>query len=182
MKPVLLFLLLASFCASHAQTFKSINAGLYAPFAVQPGIAVGTVFPLGKGDLEKPIHSLQPSIAFAHQLAVGSSISIRADYYYRLASGKKGWAYYGGAGLGYLRSYQSQEGTVNLASGTIDRQSQVSNFIQPMGSILIRKHSKRKVQPYLRCWIGTSTSSDASTFFTAVELGSSWSLSNKTEK
>ncbi len=157
MKQLLIILFLsAGFYQAGAQESPGrppVSVGYFSHYGFQPGLKIGTMFPLAGDTLRQWVFS--PQLGFFTNPGDDTNALFNLEVgYKRPKSGKHAYSQWS-AGLGYLHQSKLQSFSINLGNGnTGDRQRVGDNFLLPTISYEYGWATHRKISWYLKPALG----------------------------
>jgi len=173
----LLVLIWGSLTAQEKQRIP-IYAGLYAPYATQPGLKLGASFSLrsmtmmtGNGEQNRHLY-LSPQFAVFHRFNNHTSYQLSTDLgIYNSRRRQKLYIAYS-LGIGYLMENQTLGTTIDLGTGNVaSKDKDLRTYFLPTLNIELGKLNSKKIAWYSRIAYGRKVSRREDSGFFALEFG-----------
>ena len=185
----LLFILSSAQLVAQEQSWP-LKVGLYAPFAIHPGIKIGTDLGVKSWQTEdgSEIRSeslyASPEFSVFRRFGIHTNYLINADVGYQRKSNQRKLYASTALGLGFLMRDQIVGTTIDLSSGnTLAKEKEWRRYFLPTLNFEFGKNTARKMGWYSKVSYGRLISSERedSGFF-ALEFGMRWVWRNTTNE
>lgn len=164
------------------QKSKTVAVAYFAPYFGQIGGKVGLAFDLKtwQGNSAKGnMHQLKvsPQLGYFVYPNVQENLFINSELTYQINSPDKRFYPMVGLGLGYLLGRQRQDGSVDLATGTISHNREALHHLVPTLSLGLGRKTEKSVGYYFKAFFGRKItfSAEYAAFF-GLELGVNFKL------
>lgn len=141
------------------------QVGYFAPYLSNMGGIMGCAFDLkelGVDSTEQRVskHRLQvlTQLGYFAQANVSQNISLNPEWVYRYNKLDKRFFLFASVGTGYLLSFQSQDGLLNLGTGEIDYRYEALNYFLPTLNMGLGVDPKKRLGFYFKATYGRKLS------------------------
>jgi hypothetical protein len=173
------FLLYVPYSVVAQKRINEWQLGYLAPYLTNTGVTAGWAFDLkefGKNSIEqrKTVNRLQllTQLGYFTQINVSKNIFLNPEMVYKWKKLDKRFFLTSSFGAGYLRSFQRQDGTLNLATGELDYRNEILNYFLPNLNVGFGLDAKKHLGFYLKSTYGRKVSmQNANAAFWAISTG-----------
>lgn len=154
-------LLLISCCLCGQSNGLTASVGYFAPYGVQYGAKAGITIPWKNWESEKKEDqfrtynvTIDPQIGYFTYPKVQNNFLINMDLAIHTRKNDKRFSPMASVGIGYLLGLQKQDGTVNLATGEINFETNTLHYFVPTVNLGFDISSKKSLGFYFKGFFG----------------------------
>lgn len=180
---VRLVLLVVCFCVVAGNAWsQSRDVGLsvsyFSPFVTQFGLRVGAPISWQTWEVEKPAHVSRRSIVVSPQLAfsarpdVRENLIVSTEIAWRQQKTNRSFYWAPSVSLGYLASFVTLGGSVDLGSGEFEKDKETRSFFLPTVNFEVGSKAWKQTQYFFKLFFGRKISAvQEDSGFLGFELG-----------